>query len=305
MSLEERKIWLEGKLVAWPEVTVHLLSQSVQRGSLVFDVMQVCETARGPAIFGLREHTERFMNSAALNGMELEHDLDALLAAIAEVVRANPGCEIVKISGYYDSISFDVLPANPHVCVAVAAFSIADIAPSGAGERPNARLQIAHPRKMPSSVLSPQIKVAASYTHAAVAKKRARAEGFHDVLFLDEYGNLAESSTQSFFLVTEGLLRSAPTDLVLAGITRRAVIDLARDEGLIIKEEPLPGDLLARAEEAFLTGTSSGVWAVERIDGHELPAPVPGPISSRLIERFARMLEGEDPVFSPRWVQSI
>jgi len=305
MSIEERRIWVDGSLRPWGEVTVHLLSQSLQRGTLIFDVMQVCETRDGPAIFGLREHVERFCNSAELNGMALHLGLDALLAGVREAVLANPGCEVVKISGYYDGISLDVLPPDPSVRIAIAAFATADVVPGGLKRAASARLQIARPVKMPKSVLSPQVKIAASYTHAATAKQKARAEGFHDVLFLDERGDLAESSTQSFFVVSEGVLRTAPTEIVLAGVTRRAVMELAQDEGLAIKEEAMPHDLLAQADEAFMTGTSTGVWPVSRIDGLALPEPVPGPVTARLAARFERMLADADPVFSPRWIQRV
>ena len=125
------------------------------------------------------------------------------------------------------------------------------------------------------------------------------------MLFLDERGDLAESSTQSFFLVCEGLLRTAPLEVVLAGITRRALIELAQDAGLEVKVEPLPLVLLERADEAFMAGTSNDVWPVGQIDDLELPSPVPGPVTSLLADRFERMLRGEDPVFSERWVQMV
>ena len=304
MVVEARKIWLNGSLVPWGDATVHVLSQSIQRGSLVFDVLPVYSTATGAAILGLREHSERFLNSARLNQMELAIDLEGLLDGIAATVAANPDCELVKLSAYYDGVALDILPAAPTASVAIAALSLADVYPNARPDRPrNARLQVARARKMPASVLSPQVKIAAGYTAAAVAKQRARAEGFHDILFLDELGNLAESSTQSFFVVSDGILRTAPLDVVLAGITRQAVIDLARDEGFDVKVESLPRSLIESADEAFLTGTSTNIWPVERIDATELPRPVPGPTSQRLTDRFDRMLRGEDPVFSPKWLQ--
>ncbi len=297
---------MDGELRPWDEVTVHVLSQSLSRGSLVFDVMAVSEIGGQPMIFGLREHTERFLRSASANAMDLAFDLDALLAAIGRAVRANPGCQLVKISAYNPGVSLDVLPTDDRPSVAIAAFSMADVHPAaGSGRRPSAKLQIARSLKMPASVISPQTKIAAGYTHAATAVHAARAEGYHDVLFLDERGDLAESSTQSFFLVCEGLLRTAPLDVVLAGITRSAVIDLALDAGLDVKVEPLPFDLLDRADEAFLAGTSNDVWPVGRIDQRELPSPVPGRVTALLVEGFARMLRGEDPVLSERWMQKV
>jgi branched-chain amino acid aminotransferase len=168
-----------------------------------------------------------------------------------------------------------------------------------------ARLQIAAPPKLPSAVLSPQVKIAASYTHAVLAKRAAQRAGCHDVLFLDVRGNLAESSTASFFLVVDGAVVTAPLDTVLEGVTRRAAIDIARAERIPVRETELPAAWLARASEAFLTGSSAEIWPVERVGDTRLPAPVPGPITSRLRARYERMVKGEDPELSPRWMQEV
>jgi branched-chain amino acid aminotransferase len=306
MAIAARKIWRDGALVPWADATVHVLSQAIQRGTLVFDVMPLYWLARGPAIVGLAEHVERFLQSAELSGMPVPYTAAQLHGAIAETVRANPGAEVVKVSGYWPRISLDVLPVDERPEIAIAAFAIADLSKTGrASAAGPARLSIAEARKMPPFVLPPQMKIAAAYTHAAIAKARARKAGFHDVLFLDERGSLTESSTQSFFLVCEGILRSAPLDVVLAGVTRRLALELARDEGIPVKEEPMPRELLARADEAFLTGTTSNVWPIERVDELVLPQPIPGPVTRRLVERFAKLVADADPVFSRRWLQAV
>jgi branched-chain amino acid aminotransferase len=306
MSLSERKIWLDGALVPWESATVHVLSQSIQRGSLVFDVMACYGPPGDMRILGMREHVDRFLGSAELNGMQLGLGRDDLIAAIAESVRANPGCEVVKISGYYSGVSLDVLPRGERPSVAIAAVSIRDIyGASLEGDLPPARLQVAASIKIPPTVLSPQVKIAAGYTGAAIAKQRARREGFDDILFLDAQGRVAESSTQSFFLVQDGSLHTAPIDHVLAGVTRRAVLELAADEGIAVEEKPPERDQLTSADEAFLTGTTIDVWPVARIDARDFPPPVPGPVTERLARRFARMIAGEDTAFSPRWMQAV
>jgi branched-chain amino acid aminotransferase len=300
-----RKIWLDGRLVPWPEATVHVLGQSIQRGSLVFDVMACYEVAGRPRVLGLREHSERFLRSAELNGMDLPLDLDGVLEAIGETVRANPGADLIKISAYYPGLSLDVLPSDPHPSVAVAAVAFADVLPPGTTVAPRpARLQIAEPTKTPPKVLSPRLKVAAGYTAAAVAKARARREGFDEILFLDETGNVAEASTMSFLVVQAGTIHAPPLEYVLDGITRRAVLEMAEEESIPVRVAPISRDLLEQAEEAFLVGTSVNVWPVERIDERKLPAPIPGPVAQRLISRFERVLEGNDPL-SPRWLQPV
>jgi len=302
----ERRIWVDGTLVPWEQATLHVLSQSAQRASLVFDVMHCYWGPEGPVILGLHEHSQRFLNSASVSAMRLGLELEGLLAAIGETVRANPGAQIVKLSAYYPGVSLDVLPADPTASIAIAAFAIKDIL-SGVklGTPGPARLQVADPRKMPPWVLSPQAKLAAGYLYTSIAKQRARAEGFDDVLLLDERGDVAEASTQSFFLVEDGTLYTAPLDYVLAGITRRLVLELAEDEGIAAKEGPVAAERLRTAPELFMAGTTTNIWPVGRIDDHELPAPVPGPITQRLMARFAGVIALEDPLFSPRWMQKV
>ena len=90
-SITRRQIWLDGDWIPWEEATVHVLSHSLQRGSLIFDYMSVHETPRGPAVFRLPEHVARFQRSAEMVGLPLGHDAPALEAAILETVRRNPG----------------------------------------------------------------------------------------------------------------------------------------------------------------------------------------------------------------------
>ena len=307
--MNHRTIWVDGELLPWGEARIHVLSQSVARGSLVFDVMPCYELPDGPAIFGMREHSERFLRSAALCDMRLPIALDEILAGISATVKANPGVQIVKLNAYYPGVSLDALPVDEEASVAIAAFALGDIVPALAGAKlgtlPPCALQVAVPRKMPGWVLSPQAKIAAGYLYTAVAKQRAREDGFDDVLLLDENGDIAESSTQSFFLVDEGILYTAPTETVLAGITRRCVLELAEDEGLPWKEAHVPAERIEHVQEAFLAGTTTNIWPVRRIDEHKLPEPIPGEVAERLLGRLTAVLAGADPVFSPRWMQRV
>jgi branched-chain amino acid aminotransferase len=154
-------------------------------------------------------------------------------------------------------------------------------------------------------VLSPQAKLAASYLYTSMAKAAARADGFDDVLLLDQDGCIAESSTLSFFWVESGEVFTAPTEVVLAGVTRRVVIELAQDEGLPVHEVQRPLAALDRAQECFLTGTSLRVWPVARVGERGIPAPVPGVYTGRIARRLNQLLAGEDPKLSPRWLQPL
>jgi branched-chain amino acid aminotransferase len=230
------------------------------------------------------------------------HAVEELLGVAGELVAANPGCDTVRLSAYHAEPSFDLLPASPHTTVAVAAYAWADLHASHHGAEP-ARLALPGIRKVPNDVLPVQAKAAASYAHAALAKARARAEGFHDVLLLDgQHGGIGESGTMSFFLVLHGALHVPGLDAVLDGITRRAVLEIAESEGIGVEVATLPLELLDQAQEAFLASTSRHLWPVAQVGEVTIPAPHPGPVTARLMARFDALVAGTDPL-SPRWLQ--
>jgi len=308
----DRLIWVDGVLCPWATATVHVLSHSVQRGSLVFDYMGLHELPgdnsaglpAGPAVFRLAEHVERFFDSCRLMGLDVAYDAADLRSAVCETVRANPGARAVKLSAYFASVEVDVVPIDARVTVAIAAYDpqtdIQDRLPSPPPpRRPHLALWIEKERaNRREDIVSPQAKVAANYASPMIAKARARAEGFDEIVLVDEDGHLAEGPTTNLFLVdAEGTLCTPPAAKVLHGVTRRSVLELARADGVPVREAALRPDALLEASEAFLTGTTAGVWPVSSVDRRPLE-PCPGPLSSRLRERFRRVVRGGAPEFA-------
>lgn len=300
----DRLIWLDGELRPWAAATVHVLSHSLQRGSLVFDYMSVHDTPRGAAVFRLTPHVERFFHSCALMGLPVSQSSEVLHDAIRATVRANPGAKAVKISAYFASIEIDVVPIDTHVTIAIAAYDpkadINDRLPRPSPPKPqHLKLWIEKERaNRREDILSPQAKVSANYASPMTAKARAKASGYDEIILVDEDGFLAEGPTTNLFLVdAKGELLTPSAAKVLHGVTRSSILELAKAEGILCRETQLPPDALLGASEAFLTGTSAGVWPVESVDGSELGDVCPGPISTRLRDRFRRAASGEDPEF--------
>lgn len=305
-----RRIWLDGELIPWERATVHVLSHSLQRGSLIFDYMGVYETSRGPAVFRLPEHVARFLRSAELVGLPLAWGAPQIGAAILETVRANPGAKAVKVSAYLPSIEVDVVPLDPHVAVAIAAYDPqADI---NAGKpRPAHRpryLKVWIEKTVKNrreDIVPPHAKVSANYTSPMQAKWNARRAGYDEILLVDEEGCVAEGPTTNVFMVdADGVLATPPEQRVLLGVTRRSILELARHEGLAVEERRIRPEQLMDADEVFLTGTTAGVWPVESIDGEKVGRGVPGPVSERLAERFRAVTRGEDPAFA-HWLTPV
>ncbi len=301
----DRLIWLDGEFVPWQDATVHVLSHSAQRGSLVFDYMSVHETARGACVFRLDLHVQRFLRSCELVGLRLRRSEEEIAAAILETVRRNPGAKAVKTSAYLPSCEVDVLPQDDHVAVAIAAYDpYADLIQRKPGPplppMRELRLWIEKERKnRRDDIIPPQAKVSANYASPMVAKAKARAAGYDEIVLVDEEGNVAEGPTTNLFLVDhEGVLVTPPTAHVLLGVTRASILELAKDEGIPAVERSVTPDELRGAAEAFLTGTTAGVWPVTSVDGEKLGDGKIGPISRRLQERFRRASSGEDAEFA-------
>ncbi len=305
LEAPDRRIWLDGRLVPWAEATVHVLSHSHARGSLVFDYMSVNETPRGPAIFRLADHVARFLHSAELVGLPLERGAEELIRACKEAVRANPGAAVVKLHAYLPSVEIDVVPADDHVAVAIAAFHPRkDVLAHKPGPLPRTpetvRIWLEKERRQRRpDIMHPHAKVAANYTSPMAAKWQARKRGYDEVLLVDERGFVAEGPTTNFFLVdTEGTLRTPPEESVLLGVTRRSILAIAEADGIPFVEEPITEAALFGAAEAFLTGTSAGVWPIASVDDRTIGSVCPGPVSLGLRRHFKEVVAGKDPAFA-------
>lgn len=307
----DRIIWLDGEFVPWERATVHVLSHSLQRGSLVFDYMSVHDTPRGAAIFRLDLHVKRLLRSCEMVGLGLPQKEAEIEAAILETVRRNPGAKAVKASAFIPSIEVDVVPQDDHVALAIAAYDpYRDVIQRKTQPPPprarEVRLWIEKERKnRRDDIMSPQAKVSANYASPMVAKTKARAAGYDEIVLVDEEGHVAEGPTTNLFLVdASGTLVTPLAAHVLLGVTRASILELARAEGIEAVERDVTPDELSAAAEAFLTGTTAGVWPVTSVDGVKLGDGEIGPVSRRLRDRFKRAADGQDPEFA-HWLTYI
>ena len=308
--MSERTIWRDGEFVAWRDATVHVLSQSLQRGSLAFDYLSVHQTARGVAVFRLRDHIERLLRSCQILGLPLDYGAADLVEACAATVRRNPGATSVKISALIPSIEVELVPQDARVAVFIAAYdSDADIIAKNRGEfrrRSQVSLRIERDRGgRREDLIPPHAKVAANYTAAMMAKWKARGAGFDDIVLLDERGLVTEAPTTNIFLVdAAGALATPPARKVLLGITRDSVLALAASLGLGCVERDVSAQELLGASELFLTGTSVGVWPVCAIDGQTVGDGDPGPLTMRLGDKYRAVVRGEAADFE-HWLHYV
>lgn len=276
-------IWLDGKLVPWRDATTHVLTHGLHYGSCVFEG----ERAYNGKIFKDREHTERFHKSAELLGFEIPYSVDELMAAKQEVMKKNN-----IVDGYFRPVAWRgsemmaISAQKTVIHVAIAAWQWPSMYKKDIKER-GIRLAMAK-YKRPSPETAPcASKAAGLYMICTVSKHEAEREGFDDALMLDYRGYLAEATGANLFLIINGELHTPTPDCFLNGITRLTVMDLARARQIKVVERHMKPEVLAEAQEVFLTGTAAEITPVGEIAGRKYEV---GPITKQLMEDYGKLV---------------
>jgi branched-chain amino acid aminotransferase len=293
--VQGRRVWRDGVLVGWQEASVSAFAHSLQRGSLVFDVLSWGATARGSALFRLPEHVTRFLRSAALVGIAIPYSQEDLEKAALQAVRASGlAGGLVRISAFYPDMEPDLVPERAEGSVTVIAYAPRELA--AARPRPE-RLRVTIERELHKpgpAVLPPQAKVAAAYLGPMLARRRALVRGFDEVILLDTSDRVAEAPTANVFAVAGGELLTPNLDAVLDGITRDTVLRIAGSMGLGTRETPFGVEELMASDEVFLTSTSLPIGPVIEIDGRAVGTGSGGPVTQAIRERLAAITSGRD-----------
>ncbi|HEY6328116.1 MAG TPA: branched-chain amino acid transaminase [Blastocatellia bacterium] len=287
-------LWMNGGVRRWQDATVHVSSHTLHYGSGVFEGMRCYQTSKGPAIFRLREHLARLYASAEVYGIAIPYSRDELRAAVIETIRANEfeSCYIRPICFHGSS----VLSVHPRTCpveVAVLAW------PWGSylGEvQAGARVTISKWARFHSSMMPTTAKACGQYVNSMLANREAVAGGFDEAIMLDSDGYIAEGSGENLFLVRDRrLITNDEESSILPGVTRDAIIEIARDRRYEVSIRKITVEDLLSSDEAFFTGTAAEVTPIGEVDGTVIgKAQAPGPVTRDLSEAFLSIAAGED-----------
>jgi branched-chain amino acid aminotransferase len=294
-------IWFNGKLVAWEEATVHVLTHALHYGSSVFEGLRAYQTREGVSIFRLRDHTRRLLDSAKIYRMSLPFSAEQIDAACRQVIAANAlahGAYIRPIAfrGYGE---IGVTPKNePPTEVAVAAWEWGKYLGHDS-EAQGVDVCVSSWHRVAPNTLPALAKAGGNYLSSQLIGAEARRLGFQEGIGLAPDGTVSEGSGENLFVVKDQvLLTPALSHSVLGGITRDTVMRLARERGLEIRECAIPRELLYIADEAFFTGTAVEITPIRSIDRLTVGAGKRGPITEMLQSAFFGLFTGATP---DRW----
>src|SRR5918997_1133852 len=284
-------IWMNGEFVAWEDAKVHVLTHGLHYGTGVFEGIRCYETDRGPAVFRHDDHLRRLQQSAELYYLGLDHSREELRAATHELIRRNQlaSCYIRPLAFRgYGEMGLYAQTAPIELMVAVW--------PWGAylgeeGKRNGVRAKVSSWRRISPAGLIPHAKASGQYLNSILAKTESANAGYEEAILLDERGFVCEGSGENIFCVREGEIVTPPHVAgILDGISRRSVIQIARDLGYTVVERDVARAELYLAEAVFLTGTAAELVPVREVDDHALGEP--GEITRHVQAKFEDALHG-------------
>jgi branched-chain amino acid aminotransferase len=291
--------WFDGDVAPKDAVTVHPFAHALHYGSGVFEGIRAYATPRGPAIFRLREHMERFLRSAEMYGLEVRWNVDQLCDAVVETVRINElESAYIRPLAFFGEKTISLAPrfhCPTHVLVALRALG----GYFGSGQENGIRVTISPWRKFPSTALPATAKCCGHYANSVLAMQDAVSRGFAEAILLNDRGDVSEGTGENVFLVKDGVIRTNDeTADILLGVTRATVIEMARDRGIPVHVGPIALNELLDADEAFFTGTAAEVTPIAQIDDRVYPAE--RPITASLRAAYDDAVSGRDPLH-PEW----
>lgn len=291
------KIWMNGKLVAWDDAKIHVLSHVVHYGSSWFEGIRCYATKKGSAIFRLDKHIDRLYDSAKIYRAEIPYTKKEMEGAIKETIRANKmmACYIRPIvyRGYGD---VGVSPVGCPIDVSIIVWEWGKYLGAEALDK-GIDVRVASWARPAPNTFPTMAKTGANYMNSQLIKLEALADGYSEGIALDTRGHISEGSGENIFVVRENSIYTPPLiDALLPGVTRSSVIALARDAGFAVVESHIPREMLYIADEVFFTGTAAEITPIKSIDRIAVGEGRPGPVTRELQKRFMSVVqEGNDP----------
>ena len=302
-------VWHDGEFINWNDARVHVMSHVLHYGSSIFEGIRCYSTKQGPAIFRLREHMQRFLNSAKIYRMDHEWTLDQLCDAAIELVRRSGmnQCYIRPIlfrSLDEDHPAFGVNPfPNPLACY-IGAWDWGKYLGDEAIEQ-GVDVCVSTWNRLTANSMPAMAKSGANYMNSQLIKMEALLNGFAEGIALDDRGYVSEGSGENIFLVSENLVLTPPlSSSILPGITRDSVIQICQELGITVKERTIQRAALYVADELFFSGTAAEITPIRSVDRITVGRGGRGPVTEKIQKAFFDITKGERQAPGP-WLSYV
>ena len=291
-------VWHDGEFIKWNDARVHVMSHVLHYGSSIFEGIRCYATQRGPAVFRLREHMQRFLNSAKIYRMDHGWTLDQLFDASVQLVQHSglDQCYIRPI--LFRSLdeanpAFGVNPfPNPLACY-IGAWDWGKYLGDEAIEK-GVDVCVSTWNRLTPNSMPAMAKSGANYMNSQLNKMEALVNGFAEGIALDDRGYVSEGSGENIFMVSGDMVLTPPlSSSILAGITRDSVIQICNELGITCKERSIQRAALYVADELFFSGTAAEITPIRSVDRITVGSGNRGEITTRIQKAFFEITKGE------------
>ena len=277
-------IWMNGNFINWSDAKVHVLNHGLHYGSCVFEGIRVYNKK----VFKLKEHTERLFLSAKILDLDIDYTINEIIECTKQIVDKQK-----VVDGYIrpvvwrgsEKMAISAKTGKTNIAIATwpwpSYFSPEQILKG-------IKMSISDWRRPPPNCAPINSKAAGLYMICSLSKHKAESNGFDDALMLDYRDYIAEATGANIFFVKANTLFTPKADCFLNGITRKTVIQIAKNIGITVKEEFLELNFLSKCEEAFLTGTAVEITPVSSIGDHVFKNR---DITKKLIDAFKEYVD--------------
>ncbi|WP_392564549.1 branched-chain amino acid transaminase [Orbus wheelerorum] len=288
-------IWFNGEMVKWAEAKVHVMSHALHYGSSVFEGVRCYDTHNGPAVFRHREHMQRLHDSAKIYRMPVSYSVEELMTATRQtLINNNLKSAYIRPLVFIGDVGMGVNPPDGYnTDVIIAAFPWGAYLGEEALDQGIDAMVSSWNRSAPNTIPT-AAKAGGNYLSSLLVGNEARRHGYQEGIALDVHGYVSEGAGENIFIVKNGILFTPTlTSAALPGITRDAILTLAKDLNIEIREQTLSRESLYLADEVFMTGTAAEITPVRSIDGIKVGIGRCGPVTKKLQRAFFGLFNGE------------
>jgi len=294
INTENKLIWKNGSFIKWDDTNVHILSHTLHYGTGVFEGVRAYETSNGPAIFRLKEHTNRLFSAADKINIKIPFSKDEINNIQCEILNKNSLNEgYIRPIVYLGNEGLGLRAKDLSVNVAIAAWEWPSYMNPKAKEKGISVIKSSHNQY--ENPLHSGNKIIGTYFINTMALHEAIDSGADEAIMLDKNGYISEGSGENIFLVKSNEIYTPTTDHCLDGITRQSVIQIAKDLNMSVHEQDIKFDDLVQADEAFFTGTAVEITPITTLDGKHINDGKRGQITNQLQEKFQEIISGKNP----------
>ena len=296
-------VWFDGKYVPTEKAKVPITTHAIHYGTSIFEGIRAYWNEENLYVFRLDEHVKRFRNSGRFYNISLNFSDEEIINAITGICKKNKIKQSCYIRPFYFVGNYGI---NLHVTdeaptnVAIFTFPFGDLF-----NKNGISAGVVSWRKFSDVSTPTQAKMGGNYLNSIIATQEAKRNGVDEAILLDHKGNVSEAPGENIFIVREGqLITPSLASSALEGITRDAIIKIAKDLDIEVTEREISRSELGMSDEIFLTGTAAEITPITVMDGKKVGNGKVGVITNKMMEEYNDIVMNKNENYA-HWVTAV